>query len=292
MRDPDTLMDFAARAAEGAGRITLEHFGHAAVEFKGDGSEVTAADREAERFLRRTIADAFPEDGILGEEEGEEKDDAAEHDASAAAPSRYRWIVDPIDGTRSFGSGVPLYGVLLALELDGTPILGCCHLPALKETVVAARGAGAWVNGSAARVSRCEQLGDARVVTSGLEYWRDWGSEAGTQGWQSLLGATRFARTWGDCYGYVLIATGRGEIMADPAAGAPWDFAPMLPIIEEAGGRFTSISGEPVGSWTTALASNGVLHDAAASHWRIGTAGDRSLQTEAVLRRRKGSTES
>ena len=287
MRDLDTLMDFAARTAEAAGRITLEHFGHVVVEFKGDGSEVTAADRAAERFVRGTIAEAFPEDRIFGEEEGS----GAGLQPAAATPSPYRWIVDPIDGTRSFASGVPLYGVLLALEMNGVPILGCCHLPALGETVVAARGAGSWLNGSAARVSPCERLSEARVVTSGLEYWRDWGSEAGKEGWQSLLVATRFARTWGDCYGYVLLATGRAEIMVDPAAGAAWDFAPMLPIIEEAGGRFTSISRESVGSWTTALASNGALHDAAAGHWRIGAEGDRGLQTEAVLRRRDGSME-
>src|SRR5690349_11461569 len=121
----DGLMDFAARTAERAGEITLAHFGSAAVERKGDGSEVTAADRASEAFLQQAIADAFPDDGILGEE-----------GASAAGKSGRRWIVDPIDATRSFAAGVPLFGVLIALEIGGEPVLGCCHLPALGETVV------------------------------------------------------------------------------------------------------------------------------------------------------------
>src|SRR5215207_2597958 len=131
MNDWDELMDFAVRMAEGAGEITLGHFGHAAVDFKGDGSEVTAADLAAEAFVRAAVAEAFPEDGILGEE-GEER----------ASESGRRWIVDPIDGTRSFAAGVPLYSVLLALEVDGVVGLGCIHLPALGQTLVAARGAG------------------------------------------------------------------------------------------------------------------------------------------------------
>ena len=136
MRDRDDLMEFAVRLAGNAGAVTLDHFGSAAVEFKGDGTEVTAADRAAEEYVRRSLAESFPEDGIMGEE----GDDV---------PSRSgrRWIVDPIDGTRSFSCGVPLYAVLIALEEEGKPVLGCCHFPALGETLVAARGAGAWHNG-------------------------------------------------------------------------------------------------------------------------------------------------
>lgn len=255
--DHDNLLDFATRAAERAGSITLQHFGSAVVEFKGDGSEVTEADRAAEEYLRAAIAEAFPEDGILGEE-GDE----------VASRSGRRWILDPIDGTRSFASGVPLYSVLLALEVNGAPILGCCHFPALSQTLAAARGAGAWFNGSRARVSACDDLAAARVVTSGLEYWRDWAPEIGKQGWERLVGRSRFARTWGDSYGYALIATGRADIMADPACGATWDFAPMVPIMAEAGGRFTTLSGEAVHAWSTALATNGRLHTAAAACWK------------------------
>lgn len=256
MHDRDNLLDFAVRAAEGAGRITLEHFGRAAVEFKSDGSEITAADHAAEAHLRALLRDAFPEDGVVGEE-GEE------------TPSRSgrRWIVDPIDGTRSFGSGVPLYGVLLTLEEGGAPVLGCCHMPALGETLVAADGAGAWLNGARASVSECDDLSRARLLTSGWEYWRDRSTDAGREGWDRLVRRTRFARTWGDCYGYLLVATGRAEILADPIAGAYWDYAPMIPIFHEAGGRLTTWTGDPLSAWSTVLASNGRLHEPAARAW-------------------------
>ncbi|MDB4949991.1 MAG: Histidinol-phosphatase [Gemmatimonadetes bacterium] len=253
MTDRDNLMEFATRAARAAGEITLRHFGRAAVRFKGDGSEVTAADLAAEEYLRTAIAEAFPEDGLVGEE-GED------------VPSRSgrRWIVDPIDGTRSFSCGVPLYCVLIALEEQGTPVLGCAHFPVLAETLVAADGAGAWVNGVAARVSECDDLASARLVTSGFEYWRDRSNDADRAGFERLVKATRFARTWGDGYGYFLVATGRMDLLADPIAGSYWDWAPMDVILRESGGRFTQFDGSPVGAWTQALATNGRLHDAAA----------------------------
>lgn len=253
MQDRDDLMEFAVRLAGGAGAITLDHFGSAAVELKGDGSEVTAADRAAEEFVRQSLREAFPEDGILGEE----GDDV---------PSRSgrRWIVDPIDGTRSFSCAVPLYGVLLALEEDGTPTLGCCHFPALGETLVAARGAGAWHNGRPARVSACDDLAAARVTTSGLEYWRDRSSDADRAGFDRLVRETRFCRTWGDAYGYFLVAVGRMDLYVDPICGAYWDFAPMGTIVEEAGGRLTTFAGEPLVPWSSVVAGNPGLHGAAA----------------------------
>src|ERR1044072_1846967 len=148
-------MDFAARTVAGAGEITLRPFGSVAVEYKGDGSEVTEADRAAEAYVRAAIAEAFPEDGILGEEADERPSESGR-----------RWIVDPIDGTRSFSCGVPLYSVLLALEVDGVVYLGCVDLPVLGHTLVAARGAGAWIDGRAARVSECEEIAEGRLVTS------------------------------------------------------------------------------------------------------------------------------
>lgn len=253
MADRDNLLDFAARTVEGAGRITLEHFGRAAVELKGDGSEVTVADRAAEEYVRAAIRDAFPEDGIVGEE-GED------------VPSRSgrRWIVDPIDGTRSFSCGVPLYGVLLALEEERRPTLGCCHVPVVGETLVAAEGAGAWVGGRRARVSECDTLAEARVTTSGLEYWRDRSTDEHRAGWERLVRATRFARTWGDAYGYFLVATGRIELLVDPICGLYWDYAPIIPILAEAGGRLTTFAGEPLSPWSSVLAGNPALHELAA----------------------------
>ncbi|MQA90334.1 MAG: histidinol phosphate phosphatase [Gemmatimonas sp.] len=271
--DLDTLMDFAVRTSVAAGEVTLERFEGVVVEFKDDGSEVTEADRAAEERIHRAIEETYPDHGIFGEE-----------GAKKPARSRYRWIIDPIDGTRSFASGVPLYGVLLALELDDRPILGCAHFPVLDDTVVAATGAGCWRGGKRVEVSRCDDPAEARIVTSGLEYWRDWATPAGRKGFQNLVDSGRFARTWGDCFGYVLVATGRAEVLADPACGAHWDFAPILPIVEEAGGRFTTLRGNPVRAWSTALASNGRLHPHATQCW--GSPGsDADLQTEAVSRR-------
>lgn len=252
MRDSDDRMDFAARLAVRAGEITLAHFGSAAVELKGDGSEVTAADRAAEEFIRAALMEAFPDDGVMGEE-GED----------VPSKSGRRWIVDPIDGTRSFSCGVPLYAVLLALEDEGVPTLGCCHLPALGETLVAARGAGAWHNGRRAGVSECDDLAAARLLTSGFEYWRDRSTDQHRAGFDRLVKGTRFARTWGDGYGYFLVAVGRMDLLADPICGSYWDYAPMLPIFEEAGGRLTTFDGAPLSPWSTVLASNGRLHEAA-----------------------------
>ena len=245
----DSLMDFAARTLQGAGELTLRHFGSAAVEYKGDGSEVTAADLAAEEHVRAALADAFPDDGILGEE-GEDR------------PSRNgrRWVVDPIDGTRSFACAVPLYGMLMALEDGGEQVLGAIHFPVTRETLVAARGAGAWLNGRRASVSSVDDLADARVVTSGLEYWRDRSNDADRAGFDRLQRATRFARTWGDAFGYMMVATGRAELYCDPICGAAWDIAPMTVILIEAGGRLTTFDGAPLTPWSTSLGSNGVLH--------------------------------
>lgn len=252
MKDLDGLMEFAARTAQAGGAVTLEHFGRVAVGFKGDGTEVTAADLAAETHIRALLAEAFPEDGVLGEEHAE-------------TPSRSgrRWIIDPIDGTRSFGSAVPLYAVLLTLEDEGRPLLGCCHFPPTGQTLVGARGAGAWLDGVRASVSPCDDLAAARVVTSGLEYWRDYGTDPLRAGWERLVRATRFARTWGDAFGYYLIATGRAELYADPICGQYYDYAPFDVIIPEAGGRLTQFDGTAVVPMSTVLASNARLHDAA-----------------------------
>jgi histidinol-phosphatase len=276
MSDLDGLMDFASRTTAAAGALTLEHFGNAVVEFKGDGSEITAADLAAEAHLRGAIEERFPEDGMLGEE-----------GSLRESRSGRRWIFDPIDGTRSFASGVPLYGVLLALEVDGTPTVGCCHFPAMGQTLVAATGAGAWFNGRPARVSAVDTLADARLVTSGLEYWRSWASDEGMAGWHRMLQSVRVARTWGDCFGYAMVATGRADIMADVAGGSPWDIAPMVPILKEAGGRFTTLGGARPGPWRSALATNGLLHQSAAGFWDASR-GDAAVQTAEILARHEG----
>lgn len=223
------LLEFATDAAWRAGRRTLGHFQCAvAVERKGDRSPVTVADREAERLLRELIESRCPADGILGEEFGEARPGAAR-----------RWILDPIDGTRSFVHGVPLFGVMLALEEAGEPVLGVLHFPALGETIHAARGEGCWWNGRRARVSTVAAIDASLVLTSSARTPRD---PAHAAGLRRLADASDTARTWGDCYGYALVATGRAEVMCD-ASMQIWDAAPLFPVIEEAGGVITDWDG-------------------------------------------------
>jgi histidinol phosphatase-like enzyme (inositol monophosphatase family) len=223
------LLEFAVEVAWRAGRVTLAHYQTGVTaETKPDDSPVTVADRAAERLARDLIQTRFPGDGLVGEEYGIEREGADR-----------RWILDPIDGTRSYVRGVPLYGVLLALEEAGDPVLGVAHFPALAETVYAARGLGCWWNGRRALVSERTKLADALVVTSDAEH----AAHAGRgESWQRLRTGFGLCRTWGDCYGYALVATGRAEAMVD-ASLAVWDAAAVRPIVEEAGGVVTDWDG-------------------------------------------------
>lgn len=239
------LLDFAVEVTWRAGRATLAHYQTGiAAEAKPDDSPVTAADRAAEHTARSLIATKFPADSILGEEEGESRPGADR-----------RWILDPIDGTRSFVRGVPLYGVLLALEYEGEAVLGVMHFPALAESVYAARGLGCWWNGRRALVSDVTSLSDALVVATDAD-----GIQRGARaaGWNAVRRRAGMCRTWGDCYGYALVATGRAEAMFD-AALAPWDAAPLPPIIEEAGGVFTDWDGAAGHRARSGIATNAAL---------------------------------
>jgi histidinol phosphatase-like enzyme (inositol monophosphatase family) len=239
------LLAVAVEAARAGGQRTLRYFNTGtAVEWKQDGSPLTQADRESERAIRETIGKAFPDHGILGEEEGE---------TAGSAP--YRWIVDPLDGTRTFVRGVPLYGTLIGLEVRGEPVVGVVYLPALDELVAAARGLGCTWNGRPCRVSAIGELDEALVaVTDERSARRRSGAYA------KLAEATALQRTWADCYAYVLVATGRAEVALDPNMNV-WDCAALLPIVEEAGGRFTDWRGRRTIHGGEAVATNGRLHE-------------------------------
>ncbi|MCC6126173.1 MAG: histidinol-phosphatase [Pirellulales bacterium] len=244
-------LDFAVHAARAAGDVTLQYFRRddLAVELKADDSPVTAADRQAETELRRLIAESFPDDGILGEEMPERE-----------GKSGYRWILDPIDGTKSFIHGVPLYGTLIGLEREGESVLGVIRIPALDECVYAANGQGAWyVRGDRppepARVSNCRSLKDALFVTSEVA---SFDITHRRRAYDRMQAAARLTRTWGDCYGYLLVATGRADVMIDPIM-CVWDAAPMLPILQEAGGAFTDWKGRPTIHAGEGAATNGLL---------------------------------
>src|SRR5262249_55965252 len=215
--------------ARGAGAITLKYFRkQPETSTKSDGSFVTIADREAEAYLRRQIAERFPDDGILGEEEGE-----------VAGRSGRRWILDPIDGTFAFVHGVPFYGVLIALAIENEMSVGVVNIPALGEIVSAANGCGCFFNGETTRVSTTAKLDEALLLCTDFKAAEKCGFTRATN---QLQRCAKVSRTWGDCYGYVLVATGRADVMLDPVMNL-WDCAPLLPIIEEAGGTFTDWRG-------------------------------------------------
>lgn len=239
-------LELAIAACWQAGKITLEYFQTAlAVESKDDGTPVTIADQRAEQALRQTLTAAFPEDNIVGEEYG-----------LTSKSGAGMWYLDPIDGTKSFIAGVPFYAVLLAYELDATVELGVAHFPALRETVWALRGSGCFLNGRRATVSAVNDFRDAAVMLSDFKHLADAGHVALRE---RLLQTTRLQRTWGDAYGHILVATGRAEIMLDPYMSV-WDCGPLLPIVEEAGGRFTNWQGVPTIHGKNAFSTNGHLH--------------------------------
>lgn len=225
------------------GEVALSHFRKTlAIEIKADGSEVTRADREAEAAARSAIRGLFPDDAIIGEELG-----------SDGAGGR-RWILDPIDGTRSFVRGVPMWGSLIAVEHEGEVIAGAINCPATGDFLVAARGEGCWHNGVRASVSRVDDISRATILGTDQRFGRN---PARGLRWTALANSVETARTWGDCYGYVLVATGRAELMVDDRM-SPWDVAALIPVIEEAGGVFTDWQGRR-GIGPDAVASNALL---------------------------------
>ena len=243
----EQLREFAVELARGAGDITLKYFRkQPETSTKTDGSYVTIADREAEAYIRRQIAERFPDDGILGEEEGE-----------SLGRSGRRWIIDPIDGTFAFVHGVPFYGVLIAVEIDGEMSVGVVNIPALAEIVSAAKGTGCFLNGEPARVSQTARLEDALLLSTDFAACDRYGFGKASS---LLQGRARTSRTWGDCYGYVLVATGRADVMLDPVMNL-WDCAALLPIMEEAGGTFTDWRGVRTANGGNSIATNGLLFD-------------------------------
>ena len=243
----EQLLEFAVELARGAGDITLKYFRKTPeTTTKTDGSYVTIADREAEAYMRRQIAERFPDDGILGEEEGESR-----------GRSGRRWIVDPIDGTFAFVHGVPFYGVLIGVEIDGEMSAGVINIPAVDEIVSAAKGVGCYLNGEPARVSQTAKLEDALLLCTDFTSCARYGFGAAAE---LLQQRAKASRTWGDCYGYVLVATGRADVMLDPVMNL-WDCAALLPIVEEAGGTFTDWRGVRTAAGGNSIATNGVLFD-------------------------------
>jgi histidinol-phosphatase len=247
-------LEFALWATREAGSSTLPAFRAAtrSSDVKADGSLVTKTDRSTELLLRDMCAQAYPEDGFLGEEFGE-----------TPSASGRRWIADPIDGTISFVHGVPLYGTLLALESENMSRVGVIHMPALHETVYAADGMGAWhlpageLTPSPARMRPCSSLSDAVACATSPDYFNSPQLRAVLL---RILDAVGVTRGWSDCYAHVLAATGRVDVVVEPGV-KPWDVAPMTVIMREAGGLCTDWNGQECAHNGTALVTAGTLHD-------------------------------
>ncbi len=235
---PESLchyLDFAIETACQAGQLSLGYFQtRPSSDFKADKSPVTIADRQVEQFIRRRIEKHYPGHAIIGEEYG--------GPLNPAGQNSHRWLIDPIDGTWAFMRGVPLYGVLIGLEIEGRCQVGVAYFPPLGEMIAAATGKGCWWNGRRARVSKIKHLKDALVTHYDTAAFDEFGR---TEVWERLKQAAGFRAGWGDAYGYLLVATGRAELMLDPPVMNVWDCGAFLPILEEAGGYFGDWQGNP-----------------------------------------------
>jgi inositol-phosphate phosphatase / L-galactose 1-phosphate phosphatase / histidinol-phosphatase len=248
----DAHLALAAELADAAGAAIRPYFRTAlAIDDKADLSPVTAADRAAEMAMRKIIAARFPDHGIIGEEYGRERDDAD-----------YVWVLDPIDGTKSFISGVPLFGTLIALAQHGRPILGIIDQPISRERWVGAKGRATTHNGRAIRCRACPQIAAATVFATSPDMFK--GSDAAA--FARIAAEAKLTRYGADCYAYGLVALGFIDVVIE-ASLKPYDFGAMLPIIEGAGGIATDWQGAPLG-----LSSDG----------RVLIAGDKRTHSEAL----------
>lgn len=240
--------ELALAMAREAGKIILPHFRGAAslrVETKADNSPVTIADRAAEAALRKLMEKHTPDYGIIGEEFG-----------TTTGQADREWVVDPIDGTKAFIHGVPLFGTLLALLEKGRPVVGVISLPALGQVVHAARGAGCFLDGEPCRVSPVARVEDSLLLDGSATTMERLGHGPA---WADLRKRAKLHRGWGDCYGHMLVACGRAEAMVDPIVSI-WDVAPMAIILPEAGGRFSAFSGRESITENSGISSNGLVH--------------------------------
>ena len=242
-----TRYDLAVNVAQKAGDLARAYYESTfEVEHKADQSPVTVADKNAEKLIREAVAAAFPGDGFLGEELG-----------AQPGSSGYRWVIDPIDGTKSFIRHVPIWATLIGLEYKGEQIGGVAYLPVLGMTYRALRGDGAYHNDRRVRVSDVTALSDASLCYSSM----GWFTKAGREDvFHTLYRQTKRQRGHGDFYGFVLVAEGAADVMLEHGVN-PWDVAATKPIVEEAGGRFTDWTGTPTIHTPDVLATNGTLHD-------------------------------
>lgn len=244
----------AVEFAKAGGDTTLNYFQSSFdLEFKNDNSPVTSADRYAERTIRDLINKHFPDHGIIGEEFGRENED-----------SDIVWVLDPIDGTQSFIHGVPFFTTLIGILVKNRPQVGVIYAPALGELASAAIGFGATLNEYPMQVRSCDDLGKATFLSTDVTAYKEHGYEDILK---QLLEKCRVHRTWGDAYGHMMVAAGRADIMIDPILNI-WDAAALLPIVKEAGGSFSDLSGIETIQTGNALSTTHDLKNAILNHFK------------------------
>jgi histidinol-phosphatase len=240
-------LEFARELADTAASISARWTeGDLGVRHKPDATPVTDTDVAIERALRAAVRARFPDDGFLGEEEG----------STSGGPRT--WVVDPIDGTRNLIDGIQLWTTLIALVDQGRPVVGLAHAPAVHERYEAVVGQGARLNGTPIHVSSVGSVGEAMVLHSGVEEWMRgpyW------DGFRSLAGSSRRTRGVSDAWGHMLVARGSADVLLEHEPCGPWDWSAVQVIVEEAGGRLTTLDGSPPSPGCDLLSSNGVLHD-------------------------------
>lgn len=230
MTDIKELLSAATEIAKIGGDHTLKYFKKDfEVISKADDSPVTIADRETEQIIREEILKRFPDHGIIGEEFGKTNED-----------SDIQWVLDPIDGTKSFIHGVPFYTTLIGIMINNEAVVGVINAPALDEICAAGKGMGATFNGSPCHVRDTEELSESTFLVTEIRRFQECGMEPQ---FQELMAKTKLHRTWGDAYGHMMVAIGRADIMFDPVLNI-WDAAALLPVLQEAGGVFSDTKGE------------------------------------------------
>jgi histidinol-phosphatase len=255
-----TELEFARDLALLGGGVASGHFRREPeARRKPDGSWVTQGDWETEAQIRLRIARSFPDHNVLGEEEGLTR--AGGGDPLEDAPT---WVIDPIDGTSNYVAGIPLWATLVGLMIDGECVVGVAHAPAIGETYEAARGSGARMNGEPIRVDQVATLGDATIVSTGYESFAAHGIEAF---YVRIVSKADRSRGFGDFWGHMLVARGAAHVMLEPILNL-WDYAALVPIVEEAGGRTTTMQGGPLVDGSSCVTTNGALHDTVLAVYR------------------------
>lgn len=250
MVEPDLRADlaFAHELADAAADVTLSWFGHRLpVELKDDETPVTEVDLRAERAIRAAVAARHPDDGVLGEEEG----------SSGGANGR-RWVIDPVDGTKLYAEGIPLWTTLIALAVDGRPVLGLADAPALGDRYHACLGGGAWRGDRRLHVSDVDALGASFLVHSAVEEWIAGGHD---ERLRRVVARARGTRGLSDAWAHLLVAQGSVDVLLEHEPCQPWDWAATEVIVAEAGGRISTLDGDAPTVGGDLLVSNGRVHD-------------------------------